>query len=180
LDPTVNCSLKDADQIAQNYTGGCSRWKCQIRKVGIDMDNIQSYSFTKVDPRQRGGQGTYLRVQEGKLFDPLTGQYVRDTNRQDNVDIFERALFLTRDTKRFCDGNAVVGWAAACVDGDPVGARLGAVCGLNNPVEACNDCFTSANADKTCMQTDANIIFVRSRIYDLRGRRWVRMFSPTR
>jgi len=116
-------------------------------------------------------EGTYLRVEEGKLF-AVRGdskQYVRQTQRRDQVDLIERVIVLSNDTDRFCDASGnPTNWAG-------------------NPVEACNNCFTAENITKTCMDegdwnaVDANgvpsprppTIFVRSRIGNKSGRRWV-------
>ena len=101
-----------------------------------------------------------LRQEEGKLFDPADGQFVRNTNRQDHVDVIERVLYLTpAASRRFCRfGSPRVSF-----------------------VETCDNCFSSADNggdgvpdyQQTCMDTDLNTLFIRSRIKDVRGRRWV-------
>ena len=123
------------------------------QQIAIQGEDIQMYSFTQ--------DGTIFRIEEGKLFDPGTGQFVRTTNRQQHVDIIQRAFYISNDTGRFC------------IDGAPP-ATVG---GIDNPVEACGDCFSEVNIEKTCMDAGANIIFIRSRIRDLRGRRWVTRFN---
>jgi hypothetical protein len=114
--------------------------------------------------------GTYLLLEEGRLYDPdIPGQYIRTTQKKDRIDLIERSFQLSNDTGRFCDsgGNVVPNtgiWSGS----------------LPNPVEACNDCFTSANVAKTCMVQDPAgdgtqppVIYVRSRVVDRRGRKWV-------
>ncbi len=123
--------------------------------------------YTQVNP------GTYLLIEEGKLFS-VTGdarQYVRQTQKKDQIDIVEREIQLSNNTRRFCLG----GIPAGNVDGEA------------NPVEACGNCFSSTNITLTCMdEGDLNaldingnplprhpVIFVRSRIEAKHGRRWV-------
>lgn len=177
------------------YFGTCMEWHCKAPEIGLKMDNVTSYSFTynatggavdPADPRR----GTYLRIEEGKLFNPRTGQYVRSTTRADHVDIYERAYYLSNNTGRFCNGGVVTIWEnwpgiAGTHQGlnGTVLRMLGAVyrppvVGIPwNPVEACNDCFSAANISKTCMDEAGKIIFIRSRVTDLRGRRWVRRYQ---
>jgi hypothetical protein len=126
---------------------------------GLQKD-VKMYSSVK--------GGTYLLLEEGKLYDPH-GQYIRTTQKKDQIDLIERSIQLSNDTGRFCDsgGNVVPNtgiWSGS----------------LPNPVEACNDCFTSANVAKTCMVqnpagdgTQPPVIYVRSRVVDRRGRKWV-------
>jgi len=121
--------------------------------------------YTYVNP------GTVLVIEEGQLFTPDTRRYVRQTQKKDQIDLVERVIQLNRNTGRFCSG----------------GARQPTVDGGVNPVEACNNCFSSANVTRTCMDegdlsaTDGSgnplprhpVIYVRSRIEAKRGRRWV-------
>ena len=130
------------------------------------QDDVQMFSFTKGFSGGVPGNenGTYLRMEEGKLFTTDTGRFVRSTNRQDHIDIIQRIFRLSHDTNRFCDAYH---------------QRVLMVSGEVNPVEACNDCFSATNGNvmKTCMtEGDAihpPIIYIRSRIADVRGRRWV-------
>lgn len=129
------------------------------------QDDVQMFSFTKgVGGGPAGNEnGTYLRVEEGRLFDPASGRFVRNTTRQNHVDIIQRIFRLSNDTGRFCNGST----PTATVGGYP------------NNVEACItgldgvNCFSETNVAKTCMDTVQKLIFIRSRIQDLRGRRWV-------
>jgi hypothetical protein len=56
-----------------------------------------------------------------------------------------------------------------CVGDTPVAS----VSGDTNPIEACNDCFNVYKRGKTCLETSQKLIYIRSRISDMRGRRWV-------
>jgi hypothetical protein len=109
--------------------------------------------------------GTIYEVREGKLFGIADGQYVRTTNRQDHVDIIQRVFQLANNTGRFCH------WTGVRFDPTP-----------GSPVEVCaadpNNCNTPANIDKICMDTDDLKLYVRSRIYDTRQRRWVTRVAP--
>jgi len=114
---------------------------------GLGIDSVM-YSFTD--------DGTLYRVEEGELFNPGDGQYVRQTNMQEHIDIIERSLTVTPHAiNRFCD------W--------------GTLTPLVPFVEACGDCFSNANNNiqRTCVDRYAQKVFVRSRISDRRGRRWV-------
>ena len=106
----------------------------------------QMYSFTRA--------GTMYRVQEGKLFDVRTDQYIRNTNMNDHVDIAQRVFKLSNDTGRFCAGNTPTAEGTA------------------NSIEACNNCFSATNVSKTCFDVGSLQIFVRSRIANRAGRSW--------
>jgi hypothetical protein len=128
------------------------------------LDDIKMYSFTL--------PGTLLEVREGQLFLPSTGRFVRDTSLHDHVDVIQRTVKLNRNNLRFCDASNV-----------PVST----VSGLSNPVEACGNCFGEAgdagdndavaNVEQTCFDGDILTLFIRSRVQDLRGRRWVTRFD---
>ena len=126
------------------------------------QEDVEMFSFTQ--------SGTWLRIHEGQLLTPSTGQFVRSVTRKDHVDIIQRVVLLAADTGRFCD-----------VSGNPVNwSGQPSVNNLQNPVEACNDCFNSSNDNiqKTCMDQANHILFIRSRIQDLRGRKWVTRVGP--
>ncbi len=160
----VNLGFDDQDAALREEQG------LSKRKFGLD-DDVAIYAMTK--------EGTMLRVEQGKLFDPLTSQFIRNTNRQDHAELIQRIFYIDNDTGRFCtsDGQPLQ-WKYA--DGSPSEwAKKNAVAGLDNPVEACNNCFSQDNIELTCMDQgkdrphEGPIIFIRSRIKDLRGRRWV-------
>ena len=113
--------------------------------------NARMYSFVN---------GSYLLLEEGNLYAPDTGQYIRTAQKKDQVDIIERTFQLSNDTGRFCSG------IAPNTNGD-------IWYGEPNPVEACENCYSTANVQRTCMDRVRKVILVRSRIQDLRGRKWV-------
>ncbi len=138
--------------------------------------------YTFVTPAGTKAGGTYLQIEDGKLYQ-TTGdqkQYIRSVQKKDSIDLIERVIRLSNDTHRFCDASGNV------VSSDPaqdVGyynithspcTHLG-WCGssLPNPVEACNNCFEPENEARTCMDTKNLVIYVRSRVQDLSGRKWV-------
>jgi hypothetical protein len=115
--------------------------------------------------------GTYLEIKQGKAYVPETGSFVRSVNKKDQVDIISRMFRVSNDTGRFCP---------------PGGSRpyetLGnEPNGLKNPVEYCvnsvkntaDNCFNDATVNATCFDKGINMIFIRSRIEEQRGRKWV-------
>ena len=119
------------------------------------LDDAQMFSYTR--------EGTYLRIEEGQLFNPADGRFVRNTTSKDHYDVIQRIFRVSIDTGRFCSAG---------------GAPHGSVDGLTNPVEACNNCFSAANVEQTCMDPAARLIYIRSRISNLGGRRWVTRKAP--
>ncbi len=148
---------------------------------GVQRENMEMY--TRVKRGDGGAEGTYLLIEEGKLFalDDAGGQEVRSVRRKDQIDVISRAIRLSRNTGRFCSLDYRV--RQPTVDGGP------------NPVEVCvpqaSLCYETANIDKTCMAPDPGglnevtgdprtvdlrkypLIYVRSRIEDRRGRKWL-------
>ena len=125
------------------------------------LDDLQMYSYTR--------EGTYLLLQEGKLYDPQSKEFVRSTQKRDRVDIIQRTFQLSNDTGHLC-GNGTA---------EPWDAPLGAPNDKQNPdVEACNNCFSNANIDKTCFEEDSKILYIRSRVQDLSGRKWITKTAP--
>lgn len=162
-------------------------------KQGL-LDESQMYSRTYADPKV--AEGTYFQIKEGKLYSTIDGQFIRNTARQDHVDLVMRVIRLNRDTHRFCCPTSASNWAdwpgcSAATAGQPRG--WGSILGLmnlRNPVEVCvtrgaadlySPCFSAANIEKTCMESDPDpsstsdtpLIFIRSRIEDTRGSRWL-------
>jgi hypothetical protein len=152
-----------------------------------DGDTKPRPGFTRdVEMRTYTREGTYLLIDEGKLFND-NRQYIRTAQKQDQIDIIMRFFQLSNDTGRFCYNGVPTDWENPPVN--PITGRpvVSGVEGLKNPVEACNNCFTTANMSKTCMFTgdlanlDENgnlnprhpMIYVRSRIENRRGRKWV-------
>lgn len=101
--------------------------------------------YTQANP------GTFLQIKEGKLFNPEDGSFVRSTNRKDRVDLVERLVQLSNNTLRLCDSG---------------------VPNIANGVQACNNCFSPANRTITCFDEGLKMLYVRSNIWDKRGRFW--------
>jgi hypothetical protein len=120
------------------------------RPAGLTRD-LKMYAFVL--------PGTYYTIEEGRLFDPADGQFIRNVSKKDQIDLVER-VFQLSNTGRFCSN----------------GVPAASVAGLTNPVEACNDCFTSANIQATCLDEASLLLFMRSRVSDARGRKWI---TPT-
>ncbi len=105
------------------------------------------------------GDGTYLLLEEN-------GVRKISMQKKQSVDLVERILQLSYNTGRFCDGNV----------------RLPTVKGTDipNPVEICHpDCRSALAAARTCYDTDADPprIYIRSRIRDIHGRKWITDFG---
>ena len=126
--------------------------------------------FTYVTPSGSTEGGTYLQIDEGKLFSGIgdSRQFVRNVQKKDSIDLIQRVFRLSNDTHRFCDASGV-----RVPEGDCNVYPFWCSPGLPNPVEACNDCFSPDNITKTCMDQEDKVIFVRSRVKDLHGRKWV-------
>ncbi len=129
-----------------------------------------------------GKQNTHLIVDEGKLYKSFgdTRRYVRSYQKKDSIDIIQRKLQLSKDTERFCKGPG-----APVQPGSPEGNRAGWTNDQKNPVEwCCADkpcCMEDDHAEQVCMVLGAPgskdpFIFVRSRIKDVHGRKWI---TPT-
>ncbi len=131
-------------------------------KPGL-LDDLQMFSFSKGGPG-----GTRLVLLE---YDGAGGQnrYTRSTQKRNRLDMIQRVLQLSNNTNRFCDSS---GEPTNDVDGSP------------NPVEYCvsgqgaDTCFNFGREDKTCMDLTTNVIYVRSRLKDIGGRRWVTEHFP--
>lgn len=139
---------------------------------GLDKD-VSMYSRVR-NAGPGPEDGTYLLIEEGKLYiaDDDASQYIRTTQKKDQIDLVVRRIQLSNDTHRFCDSGGKV--VTSRLNNDPAPAPVIWTAALPNPVEACsNDCFDGANVQKTCMDQGRNLIFVRSRVADLRGRKWI-------
>ena len=115
--------------------------------------------------------GTYLLLEEGQLFTTDTRRFIRHVQKRDRLDIVQRTIQLSNDTGRYCD--PATGLPRAELDG-------GTYLASPNPVEVCangmvgnENCFIPAFIDKTCMDRPSRVIYVRSRIKDEGGRKWV-------
>ncbi len=116
----------------------------------------------------RTKEGTYLFINEGRLFDKYN-QFVRTASKKDSIDIIQRIFQLSNDTKRFCLNGEPNNNPYIWTEDNPVKIN-----NSRNPVEACGDCL-GANIDKTCMDTEVvpPIIYIRSRVLDKHGRNWL-------
>lgn len=106
-------------------------------------DDIQIYTYAR--------DGTYLLVEEGKQG---ADQVVKSTQKRNVRDIVQRAVQLSNNTGRVCNNPTWNPDVDVCV---------------NSNIE----CFNSANIYQTCYATDSKVLYVRSRIGDLRGRKWI-------
>lgn len=132
-----------------DYQDGDIDFSVDDRYTGIRPGFTKDVNvYTKVYDGGAGG-GTYLRIDEGKLFSGE--QYIRTASKKDVVDIVERFFKLSNDTGRLCLG------------GVPQQAAI----------EACGNCFSPENIARTCMDPNSLFIFFRSRISDYHGHKWV-------
>lgn len=116
-------------------------------------DDMQMYTFVQ--------DGTYLLIEEGKLYGD-SRQFVRMAQRNDHVDIIQRVIQLSNDTGNFCK------------EGEPSPNGSGRWTSIKNPVEVCSDnCFSKDNITRTCMDVARLLIFVRSRVWDKHGRKYI-------
>lgn len=141
------------------------------------------------DPTCNQKCGTYLLIEEGKLLNPDTRQMVRSTQKKDQIDIITRVIQLSNDTDRFCDAGSA---PTATVDGYPnpveVCCNKNGDCYDQNHVDHGSNCVDTMNMSKTCMfegnpdYVDPGTrnpkplypkIYVRTKVVDLHGRRWV-------
>ncbi len=132
-------------------------------------DNIVFYAFTR--------EGTMLLIEEGELLNTVNPDYnkvKRSTQRREHIDFIERTVLLSNDTGRFCHhpGRPGPDDDRPCLAGDPplecVPNKI-----VNPGVEACNGCSSDAKNRLTCYDVLTKKLFVRSRISNLGGRKWV-------
>ncbi len=121
----------------------------------------------------------YLRIEEGKLFNS-NDQFVRNIQKKDQIDVISRRLQLTHNTMRFCRPNPVAGGAP--IRFDKIDENANGSINPNreqedNPVDYCAstaaECMQLAHIEQTCYALDTNLIFIRSKPIDKRGRKWV-------
>jgi hypothetical protein len=135
------------------------------------QNNAEIYSFT--------ADGTYLQIKEGQLYNPETGQVVRSATKRDTVDLISRSIQLSNNTGRFCPTGG--GAPLPCIDyaTNPKCTEYPPAT-TPNPVEVCasggsgDNCFsTEFNIKSTCFDLSNNILYVRSRLQDMRGHFWM-------
>lgn len=123
-------------------------------KPGFKKD-MQMY--TLIRPRTGSGPGgTYALIEEGKLYGP-GGQYIRTTRRKDQIDLIQREFQLTNNTGLLCDAA-----------GSPVPGTGVEVCSFDR-----GGCFSATTSDKNCLDIGSMALFIRSRLVDRHGRKWV-------
>jgi len=165
-DPTGAVTVSYEDPQGGDIDGSWDSNSCGP-KPGL-QNQFQIYTFTQ--------NGTYFQIKEGKLYNPETGQVVRSVNQRNNVDLIQRQIQLSNNTGRFCSIPSPSQPTQACPAGS---VYQGVTCASPNPVEVCVDgvnstCFSSQqNIKSTCYDTSDNMIFVRSRLNDRRGRFWI-------
>lgn len=145
---------------------------------------IQSETAIYTRMRQEIGEntdkGTYFLVKEGKLYNPESGTFVRSVNKRDQVDLVERHVLLSNNTQRFCRGSGATLHAPKCIGGlmnDKAECEVAMnpveVCATGTGVEERGGCFSQANVAKTCMDVGSNMMYVRSRIVNRGGHKWI-------
>lgn len=172
-DPTGSVTVTYEDSSGGDIDSMWDQNSC-TPKPGL-QNNSQIYTFTA----PAGGTPTYLEIKEGQLYNPETGQAVRSVNKRDSVDLIQRMVQLSNNTGRFCTVPATA---------KSTTSRVSTVDGNPNPVEVCvnsldgsgNNCFSSQqNFKQTCMDVATNMLYVRSRLEDRRGRFWITNTSGT-
>jgi len=184
-EPTVSYSDPQQGDIDTSWDANT----CAPRP-GLQSD-AEVLSFTK--------DGTYLQIREGKMYNPESGAVVRSVNRRDTIDLISRRIQLSSNTGRFC---GITAQGATNPDGSTCNNANGCPtttpvqCIANdctdyppstapNPVEVCVNgtgcpngplcnCFSTQNNIKsTCFDETDNMLYVRSRLQDLRGNFWM-------
>ena len=116
------------------------------------------------------GESTYLDIKEGKAYSSDGKPAQVSLVKKAQYDIVERVLQLNRDmidVSGFLGRNAgsVEVYCGGASPTSPVGARyVGAGDGC---------CSAGSSVQYTCFDTSTKILYVRSRISDKRGRKWV-------
>lgn len=116
--------------------------------------------------------GTYFEIREGKLYNPETGQYSRTISFRDQVEVIQRMFQLTKNTGRFCSAGGVLAAKLPDNSANPIEA-CGSGGGGVGPAPGGSSCFSAENINKTCMDTDSLIIYIRSRVLDKTGHLWL-------
>ena len=131
-------------------------------KPGI-RPNMRIYSQTQCVPTATAtcaaGEVTYFDVREGKNFS-LGGQPLNvSTIRKNQNDVIEREYQLNWNMMN----------PGAFVSRNPVAVEVS--CGAAATGVSC--CMDTAMIQRTCFDTAKKTLFIRSRISDKRGRKWV-------
>jgi hypothetical protein len=147
-----------------------------IERFGFEKD-LNVYALVRPS---RGGGGTYLQIDEGGLYSTggSTRQFIRTVSRKDQVDLIERFFRLSNNTGGYCYQDTPGSGPYRRRD-DGSYRNFYAIPNRNvlNPVEVCvstaAECYSAANFNLTCMAGDDKLIFIRSRVMDLRGHGWL-------
>jgi len=131
--------------------------------------------------------GTYALMMEGKLYTATPErQYIRTVSKKDHLDIISRKFQLSNNTHRFCVEDT--GKPA-----EPPGIPEAPLLLRRNPVDVCcstefgccdnkgctgatsDYCFSDLAWNKTCFDTQPGqlVLYIRSRIEDFHGRKWL-------
>ncbi len=183
----LQIGVQDPNEGDVDFTYNSSNKLLGIEQFGFTR-NVTLYSFIRDKPGSSENEtGTYFQIDEGKLYttDP-DRQFIRTASKKDQVDLIERVWRLSNNTGRYCGANGDLTtptvWKKVNTfidangnthDDITAGERM---MRLVNPVETCQSngkCYDDAYNELTCMDTDNNIILIRSRIKDLHGRKWV-------
>jgi len=130
-------------------------------------NDIQYFTFTR--------DGTYLLHEEGNLYNyalnpmkhiigapkPEPTQFVRSTQKRDNIDVIQRIFQLSNNKGTFCK------------EKDGVQVPTDEAHHGPNPVAACDECFSSDKVAVNCMDTRNNVIYMRSRLWNRKGRKLI-------
>jgi len=144
-------------------------------KPGFDFNELSmaTYIFKAGEnPTDTANPGTYYRISEGKLYNGE--QYYRRVRKKDQVDIIQRVFQLSNNTGRFCSNDAIP-TRQTMVDHEtnPVEVCCNGNVGCSPSGTSCFDQTTSLNLAKTCMDTSTLRIYIRSRVKDQRGEKWI-------
>jgi hypothetical protein len=135
-----------------------------------DFDASRGSADPPPPPGLQNDMALYTEVQPGTFLQITDSSSVQvSTKRKQTVDLVERVIILSNNTERFCKSNTVV---------NPLPGT-----NIQNPVEVCDISCSGPNTVFTCYDTDgsdgspANMIYVRSRIKNVQGRKWRTDFS---
>ncbi len=106
--------------------------------------------------------GTYFVIEEGKLYS-ADKQFIRHAQKRDRIDVVERRMQLSNDTDRMCKAPL---W-------NPTNGPIEVFCGTKNGSCGGSSCCYGSNIFKTCFDRSCKMLYIRSRISDKGGRKWV-------
>ncbi len=136
---------------------------------GFSSEGTQGWTYTR--------DGTYLQIEEGKIISAT--QNVKSTQRRNITDIVQRVVQLSRNTGFVCGTGSGAVWDAPVHQPNTQWNPDVEVCvppGLGSDPTA--NCFSAANVYKTCFDEGSLTLYVRSRVWEGRGRKWVQDLGP--